>query len=107
VTADASVDESTLGGYVARHARPPAFEGVDGLAYTADIATADTDDAAAPIGAYLLFVRWGGSAPAIRGHLESEFLARGSDVGEVRATVERLTLLEVKRTLDALIGAER
>jgi hypothetical protein len=107
VTADAPVDESTLGGYVARHARPPAFEGVDGLAYTADIATADTDDAAAPIGAYLLFVRWGGSAPAIRGHLESEFLARGSDADEVRATVERLTLLEVKRTLDALIGAER
>lgn len=98
-------DESTLGGYVAVHARPPAFEGVDGVPYSVDIAVDETGDPAAPVGAFLLFVRWGAGAdgPAVRGHLESGFLATGADEPAVRAMVERMPLLTVKATLDGLI----
>ncbi len=101
-----AADDSTLGGYVAVHARPPAFEGVDGLAYTVDIVVDETGDAQAPVGAALLFVRWTGEQPTARGHLETAFLARGADEGTVRAVVEGLPLLDVKHALDALIRAE-
>jgi hypothetical protein len=98
-------DASTLGGYVAVHARPPAFEGVDGMAYSVDIGVDETGDPAAPLGAYLLFVRWGTGAdgPAVKGHVESAFLATGTDEADVRAIVERMPLLTVKATLDGLI----
>jgi hypothetical protein len=92
-------DESTLGGYIAVHTRPPAFTGVDGGAYTVDIAVDDT-------GGYLLFIRWVGEPPAIGGHLESDYLVRGADESMVRAAIDRLTLLDVKQTLDALIRAQ-
>jgi hypothetical protein len=89
-------DESTLGGYIAVHTRPPAFTGVDGGAYTVDVAVDDT-------GGYLLFIRWGGEPPTIQGHLESDYVVRGTDESMVRAALDRLSLLEVKTTLDALI----
>jgi hypothetical protein len=89
-------DESTLGGYIAVHTRPPAFTGVDGGAYTVDVAVDET-------GGYLLFLRWDGEPPTIKGHLESEYLVRGTDESMVRAALDRLPLLDVKTTLDALI----
>lgn len=89
------------------HARPPAFEGSDGLGYTVDILVGETGDRTAPVGAYLLFVRWASPTPTIHGHLESDFLACGTTETEVRAALERLPLLQIKRTLDALIGASR
>ena len=96
-------DERTLGGYMAVHGRPAAFEGVDGLSYSADILTDHTEDPAAPWGAYLLFVRWGrGNAEAI-GHLETAFLARGTDEAIVRDELARMSLHVVKATLDGLI----
>lgn len=91
-------DESTLGGYIAVHTRPPAFAGVDGGAYTVEVAVDDT-------GGYLLFIRWVGEPPAIGGHLESDYLVRGTDESMVRAAIDRLTLFDVKQTLDALIRA--
>jgi hypothetical protein len=91
-------DESTLGGYIAVHTRPPAFTGVDGGAYTVDVAV---DDA----GGYLLFIRWEGEPPTISGHLESDYLVHGADESMVRAALDRLSLLDVKQTLDALIRA--
>ncbi len=98
-------DESTLGGYVAVHARPPAFTGVDGLAYTVDVTVDDTGVTEAPVGASLLFIRWSGEPPVISGHLESDFLSRGATEAAVRADIARLPLLDVKSTLDALIAA--
>ena len=89
-------DESTLGGYVAVHTRPPAFAGVDGGAYTVEVAVDET-------GGYLIFLRWDGEPPTIRGHLESDYIFRGADESVVRAAMDRLPLLEVKATLDALI----
>jgi antirestriction protein ArdC len=99
-------DEHTLGGYMAVHARPAAFEGSDGASYSADIATDETGDAGAPVGGYLIFVRWGQGEPRITGHLESAFLARGRTEAEVKAEVGAMALAEAKRILDELIRAE-
>jgi hypothetical protein len=98
-------DERTLGGYMAVHARPAAFEGVDGRSYTVAIETDETGERDRRIGGYLLFVRWGGAQPEVTGHLETPFLAWGNTAEEAVAAVGALSLLEVKRHLDALIGA--
>ena len=100
-------DERTLGGYMAVHARPAAFEGVDGASYSADIGIDETGDANAPVGAYLIFLRWGRGEPRIVGHLESDFLARAGSEEEARAAVGALSLTETKRLLDELIRASQ
>jgi hypothetical protein len=92
---------------VAIHARPPAFEGADGLSYTVAAMTAETGDRAAPLGGYLLFVRWGSGDPTVRGHVESNFLVRGQSEEEIRAALDRLPLLDVKQTLDDLLRGAR
>jgi hypothetical protein len=96
-------DERTLGGYMAVHARPAAFEGVDGASYSADILTDSTGDDAAPWGAYLFFVQWGRGEPEAVGHLETDFLVKGQSEEAVRLAVGRMSLLIVKATLDGLI----
>jgi hypothetical protein len=97
-------DERTLGGYMAVHARPAAFEGSDGISYSVDIGTDTTGDRARPWGAYLLYVRWRRyGEPGVEGHLESDFLAFGGTEGEARAALGVLPLHEVKATLDRLI----
>ena len=100
-------DEHTLGGYMAVHARPAAFEGEDGASYSADIGLDETGDATAPVGAYLIFLRWSPGEPRVVGHLESDFLARGRTEEEARAAVGALSLAETKRLLDELIRASR
>ncbi len=100
-------DEHTLGGYMAVHARPAAFEGMDGASYSADIAVNETGDAEAPVGAYLIFLRWGAGDPRVVGHLESDFLARARSEDEARAQVGALSLTETKRLLDDLIRSSR
>jgi hypothetical protein len=100
-------DEHTLGGYMAVHARPAAFEGADGMSYSVDIGTDETGDPSAPVCAYLLFVRWGRGEPAVTGHLETEPLVTGASTDDVRARLGAMPLPEVKRTLDALIRARR
>ena len=100
-------DESTLGGYMAVHARPAAFEGSDGFSYSVDIMTDETGERERPWGAYLLFVRWRRiGEQGVSGHIESEFLAYAASEGEARAALARMPLVDVKRTLDALIGAQ-
>ncbi|HVZ77461.1 MAG TPA: hypothetical protein VG818_05735 [Gemmatimonadaceae bacterium] len=99
-------DANTLGGYMAVHDRPAAFEGPDGFSYSVEILTDRTGEAAAPIGAFLLFVQWariGAASP--QGHLESDFLARGTDEAEVRARAGAMGLAEVKALLDQLVAA--
>ena len=96
-------DERTLGGYIAVHARPAAFEGSDGFSYSASIEADETGEVGARYGAYIVFVRWGHGDPRITGHLETAFLARGATEAEARAAVGALPLAEAKRILDALI----
>src|ERR671928_1911283 len=96
-------DEKTIGGYMAVHARPAAFQGADGISYSVEIETDETGDPAQPYGAYLLFLRWSHREPRVSGHLETDFLARAPSEREARAHVGALPLDEVKRVLDTLI----
>lgn len=90
---------------MAVHARPAAFEGVDGMSYSADILTDTTGDRAAPWGAYLLFVRWGVGEPEVKGHLESGFIVTGASELVVRNALGAMQLATVKATLDGLVRA--
>ena len=99
-------DANTIGGYVAVHDRPAAFEGSDGASYSVEIVTDTTGDSDRPFAAYLLFVRWGVGDPVARGHVETEFLAYGASEDEVRASVGALSLNDVKARLDGLIKAK-
>ena len=97
-------DERTLGGYAAVHARPAAFEGADGMSYSAEILADATGEAGRPYGAYLLFLRWRRmGASGVEGHLESDFLGWGATEAEARAAVEAMSLWEAKAVLDALV----
>ena len=88
---------------MAVHARPAAFDGVDGFSYSVDIMTDGTGDPAAPWGAYLLFVKWGKGEPQVMGHLETGFLVTGRSEVVVRHQVGAMPLASVKATLDGLI----
>jgi len=96
-------EDDTLAGYVALHGRPPAFEGSDGRAYSVGVFSDEEPQADGRYGASLLFLRWS-AASAPDGHLESEYLAWDRDATAAEAAVGRLSLLDVKRTLDALIA---
>lgn len=98
-------DPNTIGGYMAVHDRPAAFEGSDGASYSVEIVTDSSGEEDRPFAAYLLFVRWGHGDPVASGHLETEFLALATTEDEARNIVGSLRLNEVKATLDALIKA--
>lgn len=99
-------DERTIGGYAAVHARPAAFEGRDGLSYSVEMISDRVDAAEGAFGAFFLFVQWKRiGAPGIGGHLESEFLAHGSDSLAAKTALGTMPVEEVQRVLDALILA--
>jgi hypothetical protein len=99
-------DEHTIGGYMAVHARPAAFQGSDGLSYSVAIETDRTGEDARPFGAYFLFVRWRRlGTQGVEGHLESPFLGWGTTAAEARAALGAMTLEHVKKILDDLIRA--
>lgn len=97
------MEDATLGGYLAEHERPPAFEGPDGDSYTAEIMTdraGPGDDG--PWCAYLFFLRWRGTEPI--GHVESGFLSEADSEEAARATLGKLNLHEVKDLLNELVS---
>ena len=97
-------DPNTLGGYMAVHHRPAAFAGPDGHSYSVEIETDRTGDAERPWGAFLLFLRWRRMGEqGIEGHLETGFLATAASAADARAAVGRLTLAEVRETLERLV----
>lgn len=99
-------DESTVAGYAAVHARPAALEGRDGFSYSIEVMSDTTGDARRPFGAYLLFVQWSRlGAQKVEGHLESEFLAFGSDATGAEKTLGAMRLAEAQAVLDGLIRA--
>jgi hypothetical protein len=100
-------DANTIGGYMAVHERPAAFEATDGFSYSVEIVVDETDDAEAPYAAYLLFVKWariGAQTP--EGHLETAYLASAETPDEARRRIGAMRLDDVKRALDTLV-AER
>ncbi len=90
---------------MAVHARPAAFEGVDGFSYSADIITDTTGDRAAPWGGYLIFLKWELGEPEVKGHLETSFLVTGMTELGVRHALGLMQLFTVKATLDGLLRA--
>jgi hypothetical protein len=98
-------DANTIGGYMAVHDRPAAFEGSDGFSYSVEILAEHTPGEQPPWAAFFLFVKWariGAQTP--EGHLESDYVTRGQSEAEARARAGQLALGEVKVLLDALIS---
>ena len=99
-------DESTIGGYAAVHARPAAFEGVDGMSYSVELCSdhvGDPEDGNV-WGGYLLFLRWRRvGEPGVDGHLETDYIVRADTEEQALAELGRMPLATVKATLDALI----
>jgi len=101
-------DESTIGGYMAVHDRPAAFEGSDGFSYSVEIISDETGDAPGEWGAFFLFIKWarvGAQTP--EGHLESDYLMRAPSESAARAALGRSSLADVKQLLDRLIEERR
>lgn len=98
-------DANTLGGYMAVHARPAAFEASDGASYSVEIVTDELPGggtSAPAVGGYLLFVRWSAGDPVAGGHLETDYLARGPEL-EVLREIGALTLQQVHTLLESLV----
>jgi hypothetical protein len=98
-----SLADSSLGGYLGHHDRPPAFEGPDGYPYTVSLEVEKTPNLQAPFSGYLVFPRWAETGAGIVGHLETPLLFHGKSREEVLAELEALTLLEVTDLLKGSI----
>lgn len=99
--------DATLGGYMAVHGRAAAFEAADGEPYTVGIETDASDDPAAPVSGYLVFLRWSRTGSAIMGHLETPDLVTAAGEDEARAALEALPLGRVREILDETIRRRR
>jgi len=97
--------EVTLGGYLLKHERAPAFGGSDGEAYSVAIWVDDEADERGRYGASLLFVRWNASGDRPMGTVETPPLAWGRSPEEADERVRRLSLYDVKAALDSAIAA--
>lgn len=104
--AEAPAADLTLGGYIDKHSRVPAFEGSDAQPYTVDV-DVEEDEAGEGYVAFLIFIRWAATGAGIMDHLESEDVARGGTEAEARAAAMELSLFEVKAELDRSIERRR
>ena len=95
--------DATLGGYLAVHDRPPAFEGSDGQPYTVSIEVETVGNPLAPYVVYLVFPRWAETGLGIVGHVETPVLWEGRGQDDVRSRAEALPLADVKQLLDMAI----
>lgn len=98
-------DANTIGGYMAVHDRPAAFEGSDGFSYSVEILAQHDPGDNAPWAGFFLFVKWariGAQSP--EGHLESDYVARGATEIEAITNAGTLSLAATKRILDDLIA---
>jgi hypothetical protein len=98
-------DANTIGGYMAVHERPAAFEGADGFSYSVEILAQHEPDQAPPWSSFFLFVKWarvGAQSP--EGHLESDYVAHAATEAEAIALAGALSLSETRKILDALIA---
>jgi hypothetical protein len=99
-------DANTVGGYIAVHARPPAFEGKDGSSYSVEIMTDETGDPAKPWAGYLLFVRYAHGDPVASGHIETGYLRYAETEEGARILVGAMSLNSALIELNNLIAAK-
>jgi len=98
------MNEATLGGYMARHDRAPAFTGGDGQPYSVGLFIEEEPDALGRYAGSLLFVRWSAAGDRPVGHVETEVLAWGRTPEEAESRLKALSLYDVKAALDEAIG---
>ena len=98
--------DATLGGYMARHERPVALEGLDGEAYTVDIEVEELEDGIT-FASFLLFVRWAQTGAGIMDHRESDDVAVAPTEQAARDAALALPLERVKELLDDSIRRSR
>lgn len=96
-------DDSTLGGYLRLHSRPPAFEGSDKHPYTVSMEVEQTGNLRAPYSGYLVFPRWAETGVGIIGHVETSVLVEARTGAQATQALESLTLYEVKDQLENAI----
>jgi hypothetical protein len=96
----------TLGGYIARHDRPPAFQGADGQPYTVAV-DVEQDPGTGSFAAFFIFIRWAETGAGIMGHVESGDVAAGQTADQAQAAALELSLYDVKTELDAAIERRR
>lgn len=101
------IQDSTLGGYLEVHARPPAFEADDGAAYSADVYVDDEPDESGRYGAAIIFVRWSAAGDRPIGHVETPYLEFGKTPAEAGKRIRALSLHHVKEHLDRAVKARR
>jgi hypothetical protein len=100
--------DMTLGGYIDKHNRVPAFDGSDGQPYTVDIdVEEDATTPEAPFVAFLIFIRWAATGAGIMDHVESGDVARAASADDARRAALELSLYEIKAELDAAITRRR
>jgi hypothetical protein len=95
--------DTTLGGYLAHHNRPPALQGTDGHPYTVSPEVEKTPNLLAPFSGYLVFPRWAETGVGIVGHLETPILLEATSREKVEASLGALTLMEVQGLLEEAI----
>lgn len=100
-------DDTTLGGYIRVHDRPPAYEGSDGHPYTVSLETEKTANLRAPWSGFLVFPRWAQTGVGIVGHVETRDLVEARTVEEARDALAALTLHEVHALLEDAITRSR
>ena len=98
--------DGTLGGYQRVHERAPAFSGSDGQSYSVGTYVDDAPDVQGLYGAALLFVRWSDAGDRPVGHLETDYLFRGTTPAEALTLLLALTLQDVKRHLDDCVDKQ-
>lgn len=104
--AEEALRDITLGGYIEKHTRVPAFEGADAQPYTVDVDTEPAAEGDAHV-AFLIFVRWAATGAGIMDHLESGDVAVGATEADARRGALELSLYEVKAELDRAIERRR
>ena len=104
---EAAAEDLTLGGYIEKHDRVPAFEGSDGQPYTIDVDTEETGDPERPWVAFFIFLRWAATGAGIMSHLESGDVASGGTEEAARQGAYELNLYEIRSELDAAIERRR
>jgi len=95
--------DTTLGGYLSVHNRPPAFHGSDGHPYTVSVEIEKTPNLQAPFSGYLVFPRWAETGVGIVGHVETPILLEETSREKAEASLGSMKLIDAQDLLEEAI----